>query len=46
MRLLAIDSEHRLGDLPRALELASSIGDDNRVARITRKLSAQGGLSL
>jgi len=45
-RLLAIDSEHRLGDLPRALELASSIGDENRVARITRKISAQGGVSL
>lgn len=45
-RLLAIDSEHRLGDLPRALELATSIGDENRVERITRKLSAQGGALL
>lgn len=42
-RLLAIDCEHRLGDLERAHLLASSIGDENRVARITRKLSAQGG---
>jgi uncharacterized protein YprB with RNaseH-like and TPR domain len=41
-RLLAIDSEHRLGELDRALELALAIGDDGRAARIRRKLGEKG----
>ncbi len=41
-RLLAIDSEHRLGELDRALELALAIGDDARAARIRRKLGEKG----
>lgn len=43
-RLLAIDSEHRLGELDRALELALAIGDDARAARIRRKLGERGDL--
>jgi uncharacterized protein YprB with RNaseH-like and TPR domain len=39
-RLLAIDSERRLGDLERALELARALNDETRVARVSRKLEA------
>ena len=42
-RLLAIDCEHRLGDLERALELAQGLGDDARAARIGRKLALANG---
>jgi uncharacterized protein YprB with RNaseH-like and TPR domain len=37
LRLLAIDSEHRIGDLDRALECAMLLGDEARVNRITEK---------
>ena len=40
-RLLAIDSERRLGDLQRALALALAMNDEARVARVSRKLEAK-----
>lgn len=36
-RLLAVDCEHRLGDLDRALSLAEAIGDGHRAERIRLK---------
>lgn len=36
-RLLAVDCEHRLDDLSRALSLAEAIGDGHRAERIRRK---------
>ncbi len=36
-RLLAVDCEHRLGDLDRALSLAEAIGDGHRAERIRVK---------
>lgn len=42
-RLLAIDCEHRLGDLERALELAQGLGDDSRAARVGRKIALANG---
>ncbi len=37
-RLLAIDCEHRIGDLPRALLLAEAMNDDGRRERVLSKM--------
>ncbi len=38
LRLLAIDAEHRIGDLGLALECAKTLGDAARVERVERKV--------
>ena len=43
-RLLAIDSEHRLGELERALNLAESLGDAYRAERLRGKIEKQNGI--
>jgi uncharacterized protein YprB with RNaseH-like and TPR domain len=40
LKILAIDAEHRIGDLARALECARELGDERRMARLGRKLEA------
>jgi uncharacterized protein YprB with RNaseH-like and TPR domain len=42
-RLLAIDCEHRLGDLEKALKLAQRLGDDLRAARVVKKIAIANG---
>jgi uncharacterized protein YprB with RNaseH-like and TPR domain len=39
LRLLAIDAEHRLGDFGTAMECASALGDETRIARIEMKIA-------
>lgn len=41
LKLLAVDTEHRTGDLERALSCAKELGDERRIERIERKLGAQ-----
>jgi len=50
LRLLAIDTEHRIDDLERALYCARELGDEKRIIRLERKIAlrnvgaAQGNL--
>lgn len=41
LKILAIDAEHRTGDLERALECAQELGDDRRIGRLGRKLESR-----
>jgi uncharacterized protein YprB with RNaseH-like and TPR domain len=40
LKILAIDTEHRIGDLGRALECARELGDERRTKRLLRKLES------
>jgi uncharacterized protein YprB with RNaseH-like and TPR domain len=42
LRLLAVDSEHRLLDLDRALVCAEELGDEKRIGRIRNKMERLG----
>jgi uncharacterized protein len=46
LRMLAIDAEHRTGDLPFALECAKALEDERRIGRLVRKLEKNGGKAI